>query len=103
MIKVVNSIIQSLFLLKMIENKDFSNINTTFEINHIYENILEDFSSIEQCKNPQDQHNENFGTLVVAKPRNKRSFRIVAIIVGSIIVLAVILIIILAILATTSN
>ena len=39
----------------------------------------------------------------IAKPRNKRSFRIVAIIVGSIVVLAVILSVTLAILATTSN
>ena len=85
------------------ENKVFSNINTTNENYHIYEDILEDYSSIEQCKNPQDQHYDNLDASVVAKPKKKRSFRIVAIIVGSIIVLAVILIIILAILATTSN
>ena len=85
------------------ENKDFSNINTTTEDNNIYEDILEDYSSIEQCKNPQDQQYDNLGALVVAKPKKNRSFRIVAIIVGSIIVLAVILGVILAILATTSN
>ena len=85
------------------ENKEFSNINTTNEKNHIYEEILEEYSSIEQCKNPQGQQYENLGALVVAKPTKKSSFRIVAIIVGSIVVLAVILIVILAILATTSN
>ena len=82
------------------ENKDFLNINTTTEDNHIYEDILEDYSSIEQPKNPQDQQ---YGALVVAKPKKKRSFRIVAIIVGSIVVLSVIISVTLAIIATTSN
>ena len=87
------------------ENKDFSNINMTNEKNHIYEDILDDYSSIENPspKNPQDQHYDNLGASVVAKPKKKRSFRIAAIIVGSIIVLAVVLSVILAILATTSN
>ena len=64
---------------------------------------MEDYSSIEQCKSPQDQQYDNLGALVVAKPKKKRSCRIVAIIVGSIVVLAVILSVTLAILATTSN
>ena len=87
------------------ENKDFSNINTTTEDNHIYEDILDDYSQIENPsrKNPQDQHYDNLEALVVANSKKKSSFRIVAIIVGSIVVLAVILSVILAILATTSN
>ena len=87
------------------ENKDFSNINTTTEDNHIYEDILDDYSKIENPsrKNPQDQPYDNLGSLEVANPKKKSSFRIVAIIVGSIVVLAVILSVILAILATTSN
>ena len=62
---------------------------------------MEDYSSIEKCKNPQDQQYDYLGALVVAKPKKKPSFRIVAII--SIIVLAVVLCVIFAILATTSN
>ena len=58
------------------ENKDFSIINTTTEDNHIYEDILEDYSQIENPsrKNPQDQQYDNLGALVVAKPKKKSSY-----------------------------
>ena len=89
------------------ENKDFSNINTTKGNNHTYEEIFEEirlsknYSSIDQYQKGQNHKYDDLA--VAAKPRNKRSFRIVALIVASIVALVVILSIIFTILATTSN
>jgi len=91
--------------MSVYEYRDFSNINSTQEDNHTYEEIFDeirlsnDYSSIDQCQKEQNPQYEN---LVAVKPIN--NFRIVAVIIlASIVVLAVILSVIFAILATTSN
>ena len=92
--------------MSVYENRDFSNINTTQEDNHTYEEIFDeirlsnDYSLIDQYQKEQNPKYEN---LVAVKPIKTRSFRIVALIVVMIVVMVVILSIILAILSTTSN